>query len=106
GLGLIVIGGIAIIAADAGAAIHSLLRAAAIGGAVTALLVGLLAAGSLIDFDRLFLTFHFLSFSNNLWILDPARDRLIQLFPEGFFYDSALQIGLRSAGIGALMAIA
>ena len=104
-LALMIVATLAIVVPDPTTSLSALLRAAAIGGAVTASVVGLAAAGSLIDFNRLFLMFHFLSFSNDLWLLDPNRDRLIQLFPEGFFYDAALQIGARSAGIGALMAV-
>ncbi len=41
-------------------------------------------------FEQLFLLFHFISFSNEFWILDPAKDYLIMLFPEQFFFDAAL----------------
>ena len=53
------------------------------------LLVGL---GSLVGFDRLFLAFHLISFSNDLWQLDPSRDYLIAMFPQGFFLDATLLI--------------
>ena len=53
------------------------------------LLVGL---GSLVGFDRLFLAFHLISFSNDLWQLDPRRDYLIAMFPQGFFLDATLLI--------------
>ena len=49
-----------------------------------------LGLGMLLNFDRLFLRFHLLSFTNKLWILDPARDYLIMLFPQGFWYDAAI----------------
>ncbi|MDD5331522.1 MAG: TIGR01906 family membrane protein [Candidatus Nanoarchaeia archaeon] len=38
------------------------------------------------DFSSLFIKFHELFFSNNLWILDPLKDNLIVMFPETFFY--------------------
>jgi integral membrane protein (TIGR01906 family) len=38
-----------------------------------------------IDFYGLFFLFHRLSFSNSLWLLDPAADLLIQLMPLAFF---------------------
>lgn len=53
---------------------------------------GILAAWALIDFNSLFLLFHYISFSNDLWILDPHTDYLIMMFPEGFFNDSATMI--------------
>lgn len=80
-------------------------RAGLLGGGLAVLLVGLLALGSMFDFEALFLQFHYLSFSNTLWLLDPARDRLIQLFPEGFFYEGALRIGLQAVGEGAIIAL-
>ena len=55
------------------------------------LLVGL---GTLVGFDRLFLAFHLISFSNDLWQLDPRRDYLIAMFPQGFFLDATLLIAL------------
>lgn len=103
-LGALALSALVIIAADFGTGILALLWAIGAGGLVTAALVGLIALGSLLDFNRLFLLFHFVSFSNDLWLLDPRTDHLIQLFPQGFFYDAALQIGFRSAGIGAAMA--
>lgn len=45
------------------------------------------------NFDRYFVVFHHLFFDNDLWILDPAKDNLINLLPEGFFSDTALRIG-------------
>ena len=69
-----------------------LVRYAALGGAGT---VGLLLATglvSLVGFDRLFLAFHLVSFSNDLWQLDPRRDYLIAMFPEGFFFDATMWI--------------
>lgn len=49
-----------------------------------------LAFWAMFGFDRLFILFHEVSFSNEYWILDPTRDYLIMLFPGGFFYDAAL----------------
>ena len=45
------------------------------------------------SFDRYFVVFHHLFFDNDLWILDPTKDNLINLLPEGFFSDTALRIG-------------
>jgi integral membrane protein (TIGR01906 family) len=40
-------------------------------------------------FSKIFYDFHLLFFSNNYWLLNPATDNLINLFPEAFFFDSA-----------------
>ncbi len=39
------------------------------------------------DFYRCFVHFHEKFFSNDLWLLDPSTDILIQLFPLKFFMD-------------------
>ena len=48
-----------------------------------------LAAGlciwALCDFDSLFLAFHHLAFSNDLWLMDPNTDLMIAMMPETFF---------------------
>lgn len=49
------------------------------------ILLIVLALWVLIDFDSLFLLFHRLLFTNDLWLLNPAQDRLIQLMPLPFF---------------------
>jgi integral membrane protein (TIGR01906 family) len=101
----LMLGIVAIAAGGLTSAGPALARAGLIGGGITVLLIGLLALGSMIDFETLFLQFHYLSFSNSLWLLDPATDRLIQLFPEGFFYDAALRIGLQTVGEGIVIGI-
>ncbi len=57
--------------------------------ATVALMLGFVLV-SITGFDRFFLFFHEISFSNNLWILDPSKDYLIMMFPSGFFNDAAL----------------
>ena len=55
------------------------------------------------DFNALFIRFHELVFTNDLWLLDPATDAMIRMLPEPFFEGMAAQGG-RAAGIGALAA--
>ena len=82
------------------------------GSGITLAALILFGALSLTDFSDLFLTFHLVSFSNNLWILDPKTSYLIRMFPSGFFFEasltmatySALQaIGLAVVGTGLLV---
>lgn len=73
------------------------------GSLVTLSVIGLLGLWALIDFDSLFRVFHHLGFRNDLWLLDPSRDYLIMLFPEGFFFDGALC--LVGALIGELLLV-
>jgi integral membrane protein (TIGR01906 family) len=67
------------------------------GGLITVGLMVVLALWAFFDFEQFFILFHLASFRNEYWMLDPARDYLIRLFPEGFFYDAAL------FGFGAIM---
>ena len=39
----------------------------------------------LVDFNSLFYTFHMIAFKNDLWLLDPRQDLLLQLMPSDFF---------------------
>ena len=45
-----------------------------------------------IDFYKYFTYFHLIFLNNDLWILDPKTDVLIQMVPERFFYDTAVKI--------------
>lgn len=45
-----------------------------------------------VDFYKYFTYFHLIFFNNDLWILDPTTDILIQMVPEAFFYDTAVKI--------------
>ena len=45
------------------------------------------------NFGSLFTVFHEKLFTNDLWLLDPSTDLLINMLPEGFFMDTALRIG-------------
>lgn len=45
-----------------------------------------------IDFYRYFTVFHEIFFNNDLWLLDPAKDRLVNIFPQDFFTDMAFSI--------------
>ena len=74
------------------------------GGVLTLallLLVGLLA---LTGFEGLFLAFHRISFSNDLWQLNQNTDFLLMMFPQAFWFDATMRVA-GGAVIGALTAI-
>ena len=75
-----------------GAFWRNLVRGVLGAAAVILATVAILGIGVALDFPRLFLQFHLVSFSNELWMLDPAHDYLIRMFPEGFFLDATLLI--------------
>ncbi|MCC8027996.1 MAG: TIGR01906 family membrane protein [Clostridium sp.] len=61
----------------------------------TGLFFGTIAALALIistNFTKYFVMFHHIFFNNDLWILDPSTDMLINIVPEGFFMDTAGRI--------------
>ena|SRR5690554_1444452 len=58
------------------------------------LLIIILGVLILIDFTRYFTIFHEIFFSNDLWLLDPRTDLLIQMLPEPFFVNMAKNIGI------------
>lgn len=66
---------------------RKLAKDAFIGSAVTLGLMLLLGIGTLLDFDSLFLQFHFLVFTNDFW---SAEGNMLLLFPGGFWYDAAI----------------
>ena len=74
------------------------------GGLLTVGLLVLLAGAAAVNFQGLFILFHLVSFSNMLWVLDPATDRLIQMFPEPFFRDATMLVVGATAVEGVLLA--
>jgi len=72
------------------------------GSGLTLALMLALGLGALFNFDQLFLQFHFISFTNELWRLDPAKDYLIMLFPQGFWYDATLFCVLATVGLAII----
>lgn len=63
--------------------------------ASAAFLLIMLAVGAwvLIDFNSFWISFHLLFFTNDLWILDPATSRMINMMPWQLFYDIVLRAG-------------
>ncbi|GFN35944.1 hypothetical protein TXYLGN1_17310 [Tepidimicrobium xylanilyticum] len=49
---------------------------------------------SLLDFNKYFTYFHLIFFSNDLWLLNPKTDLLIQMLPENFFINIFIRIVL------------
>lgn len=66
-------------------------------GLFFALICGLAALIST-DFTKYFVIFHHIFFNNDLWILDPRTDLLINIVPEPFFMDTAARIAMVFAG--------
>ena len=90
-LGLTVLASIAYLRGGAWRMVATWVRNGAMlsGGAILA--IGAVAA---VAFDPLFTLFHRLGFRNDLWLLDPRRDLLVQIYPFGFWQEITLLIGL------------
>ena len=58
--------------------------------AVALALIGIIST----DFSKYFIVFHKIFFNNDLWVLDPRTDMLINIVPEAFFFDTAARIAL------------
>ena len=56
----------------------------------------------LVDLVGFIDTFHRLFFRNGLWILNPATDMLIWLFPAQLFRDGAIRLGIALAAMHSL----
>ena len=82
---------------------RQLARAVVGGSSITLALMLALGLGALLNFDQLFLQFHLISFTNELWQLDPTRDYLIMLFPGGFWYDATLFWALGTVGPAVIL---
>jgi integral membrane protein (TIGR01906 family) len=54
----------------------------------------LLAILASTDFNKYFTYFHYIFFSNDLWLLNPNTDLMIQMLPEPFFMGMAIRIML------------
>ncbi len=61
-----------------------------VGFAVVAVIGGFALAG----FDAAWTRFHEIVFNNDLWQLNPATDHLIQMFPEGFWQEATVIVGV------------
>ena len=78
---------------------------AAVGvGAAVGIAVGVLA---IVGFESAWERLHEIIFTNDLWLLDPRTDRLIQMFPESFWQEATfIVVGLALVEAVALVALA
>ena len=86
--------------------LRHLARQAMMGGGLTVMVLGATALFVVVGFDTFWTQFHLISFDNDLWLLDPRRDHLIQMFPTGFWFDVTLALGMISMVQGGLIALA
>ncbi len=81
-----------------------------ISSLISLLVVGVFALLMMNEFQAAFIRFHELLFTNDMWMLDPSRDFLLQIMPEPFFIEAAkvlflrilIAYGLLHASLGAI----
>ncbi len=56
------------------------------------IILGIFGALIYFDFNRYFIIFHQIFFTNDLWLLNPKTDLLIQMLPQEFFMSMAFRI--------------
>lgn len=67
--------------------------------------IAFIAVFAAVDFTAFWTRFHGVLFTNDLWLLNPATDRMINICPEGLFHDMVVMISVRF-GIAAAAILA
>ena len=103
---LLAFGLIALVAAVALVVVNRLQRGSAafwraVRQGAIGVVAGIVAVGAfaLVAFDAAFELFHRILFSGGNYAFDPARDRLVQLFPMQFWFETAIAVGIVAAAI-------
>ncbi len=81
---------------------RTLSRALLTAGGVTLGIFAALAIPARMDFSGFWTDFHLLTFTNELWLLNPATDWLVRIYPEGFFLSAVTRIGIIASGVSFL----
>lgn len=68
--------------------------------------LGMLAVWAIADFNSFWTSFHEVLFTNDLWLLDPRVDLMINLFPSAFFFSLVMKIVVSFVVIFATIIIA
>ena len=84
---------------------YMMFKYVAVGIGVFFMVSAALAAVCALNFDRTFVLFHEIFFNNDLWLLDPTTDLLVNLVPLEFFMDIARTIILIFFGSMAAVCI-
>lgn len=73
---------------------------------LAAVFFAMLAGWAFVDFDAFWTSFHKIAFRNDLWLLNPATDLMINLFPSAFFSTMVFRIvGMFAGGFVCLFVI-
>ena len=70
-----------------------------IAGTAVLAFFAVVAVYAAVDFNTFWVNFHYMFFTNDLWMLDPATDRLIRMYETQFFFDMVIGILVLFIGI-------
>jgi len=91
-----------LIALNKGKRIREMLKGYLVGNAVFLAFLGGAGAYAALDFTSFWTGFHELFFTNDLWLLNPATDVMIMMYPEPFFFALVTKIVFLFGGIVVL----
>lgn len=77
-------------------------RAVRTGAAGLAIGIAILGATSIVAFDAAFEVFHRLFFAAGTYDFDPATSHLVQLFPDRFWNETAIALGVVALGFSVV----
>lgn len=83
--------------------LRSLAKLSLLGVAAGFVVVTVIGALALSGFEEFWRQFHLIVFTNDLWQLNPATDRLIQMFPEPFWEEATYIVALLTLAEAALI---
>ncbi|HBH12360.1 MAG TPA: TIGR01906 family membrane protein [Clostridiales bacterium] len=73
---------------------QSILHSIRVGSLLFFAIIALIGVFAALDFNKAFTIFHKLVFTNDLWLLNPETDIMIQMLPLDFFMGIGLKIGV------------
>jgi integral membrane protein (TIGR01906 family) len=80
-------------------------RATRAGAIALAIGVVVLGVGSLVAFDALFEVLHETFFAGGTYLFDPRTERLVQLFPDQFWSETSIVLGVVLLGLARIVAV-
>ncbi|MDO9492279.1 TIGR01906 family membrane protein [Acetobacterium sp.] len=89
----------------------AIIKALFYGSAIFMVILLIVGASFIFNFNDTFILFHQLFFANDLWIMNPSTDRLIWIVPEPFFFAMIgrmviyilMPLGLTTLGSGLVL---
>lgn len=104
-VGAVVLAGAFVATRRGGSARAGLWRRLSRSGLVIATTTVIGGLVGLLFFDQAFILFHEVFFPQGNYLFDPRTDRLVQLFPESFWVESSIGVGVVIVVLSTLLAV-